>query len=115
MPGAYWASIVLAAFLSAAIGASAHEVPQSVPTGASALAIARHPSLAVIKAAPDFTLLDSADRRLRLSELRGRVVLLSFIYTSCATTCPLLTYRMGLLRIGSRTRAYGLARSASCP
>jgi protein SCO1/2 len=92
--------VMLAGFLSAAgcISAPAHEVQQSVPTGASALAIANHPSLAVIKAAPDFTLLDSRDHRLKLSELRGRVVLLSFIYTNCATTCPLLTHRMGLLQ-----------------
>jgi protein SCO1/2 len=62
------------------------------------LAIATHPSFAVIKAAPDFSLLDSTDHRLKLSELRGRVVLLNFIYTNCATTCPLLTYRMGLLQ-----------------
>jgi cytochrome oxidase Cu insertion factor (SCO1/SenC/PrrC family) len=91
---------MLVAFLSAAvcIRASAHEIQKSVARGASALAIASHPSLVVIKAAPDFTLLDSDDHRFELSELRGRVVLLSFIYTNCATTCPLLTYRMGRLR-----------------
>ena len=94
------ACVLLAAFLSAAawMRASAHEAQQSVPTGPSALAIASHPSLALIKPAPDFTLLDSGDQRLKLSELRGRVVLLSFIYTNCATTCPLLTYRMGRLK-----------------
>jgi protein SCO1 len=93
------ACLTLAAFLAAAgcTGAPAHEVRGPVPSGASALAIANHPSLAVIKVAPEFSLLDSGDHRVKLSELRGRVVLLSFIYTSCATTGPLLTHRMGLL------------------
>jgi protein SCO1/2 len=93
------AAITLAVFLAAPgdIRLSAHEVKESGPAGASPLAIANHPSLAVIKAAPDFTLLDSGEHRLTLSQLRGRVVLLSFIYTTCITTCPLLTHQMGLL------------------
>ena len=92
-------SALLGVFLLATSGAlpSAHEAEQVAPTGATPLGIAVHPYFAVIKAAPDFTLLDSADRRFALSQLRGRVVLLSFIYTSCTTSCPLLTQRMGLL------------------
>ena len=49
---------------------------------------------------------DGANQRVTLSQLRGRVVLLSFIYTTCTTTCPLLTYQMGLLE--HRLRHAGL-------
>jgi protein SCO1/2 len=59
---------------------------------------AANPSLAVIRPAPDFTLLDPQGRPVRLSELRGRVVLLSFVYTSCPSACPLITQRMALLQ-----------------
>ena len=93
------ASALLGASILAASGAlsSAHEANGRAAARASPLGIAAHPYFAVIEAAPDFTLLDSANRRFALSRLRGRVVLLSFIYTSCTTTCPLLTQRMALL------------------
>jgi protein SCO1/2 len=56
------------------------------------------PSLPVIKPAPDFVLSDTAGRPVRLAALRGRVVLVSFIYTNCADACPLVSQRMSLLR-----------------
>jgi protein SCO1/2 len=61
------------------------------------LGVAAHPHLPVIKPAPDFILADTANRDFALSMLRGRVVLLSFIYTGCTTTCPLLMQRMTVL------------------
>jgi protein SCO1/2 len=99
---------VLAAFFMVAkdTRAPAHEMRQAAPPGASPLALADHLSLAVIKPAPDFTLVDGANQRVTLSHLRGRVVLLSFIYTTCTTTCPLLTHQMGLLE--HRLRHAGL-------
>jgi protein SCO1/2 len=54
--------------------------------------------LPLIKPAPDFTLLDTSGRPTQLSELRGHVVLISFIYTACSSACPLLTQRMALLQ-----------------
>lgn len=57
-------------------------------------ALAPTPKLPLIKPAPDFTLLDTSGRPTRLSELRGHVVLISFIYTICSATCPLLNQRM---------------------
>jgi len=51
----------------------------------------------VIKSAPDFTLLDTSGRPVRLLALRGHPVLLSFIYTKCSGACPLVTQRMALL------------------
>ena len=42
-------------------------------------------------AAPDFTLTDQDGHPVQLSSLRGKVVLLDFIYTSCPGPCPLLS------------------------
>lgn len=67
-------------------------------------ALSPRPALPAIRPAPDFALPDLDGRIIRLSELRGRVVLLSFIYTRCSSACPLLTNRVALLqrRLGGR-------------
>ena len=44
--------------------------------------------------APEFTLTTQEGLRLSLQELRGKVVAVTFIYASCADTCPLLTAKM---------------------
>ena len=41
--------------------------------------------------APGFALTDQAERPLALEELRGRTVLLDFIFTRCSGPCPILT------------------------
>ncbi len=40
---------------------------------------------------PDFTLLDRNERPVRLASLRGKPLLVSFIYTGCFTVCPTQT------------------------
>ncbi len=40
--------------------------------------------------APAFDLIDRSGKRLRREDLQGRIVLLSFAYTNCATICPLI-------------------------
>jgi protein SCO1/2 len=42
-------------------------------------------------AAPDFALTDQDERPVSLAALRGKVVLLDFVYTSCPGPCPILT------------------------
>jgi protein SCO1/2 len=54
--------------------------------------------LSTIGPAPAFTLTAQDDRRLSLADLRGKVVVLTFIYTTCTDTCPLLTAKMASLQ-----------------
>ena len=48
--------------------------------------------------APEFTLTNQEGLRASLSALRGRVVAITFIYTTCVDTCPLLTAKMAGLQ-----------------
>ncbi len=53
---------------------------------------ARERYLQVVNApAPDFALLDTDGRAVGLSDLRGKVVVLNFIYASCPDVCPVHT------------------------
>jgi protein SCO1/2 len=47
--------------------------------------------VAVLDPAPDFELVDQNGARLALSSLRGKLVVLDFVYTACPGPCPLLT------------------------
>ncbi len=44
--------------------------------------------------APDFTLQDRNGRAVKLSDFKGRVVVLNFIYASCPDVCPLQSARI---------------------
>jgi protein SCO1 len=54
--------------------------------------------LSRIGPAPDFALTAQNGRRLALADLRGKVVAVTFIYASCADTCPLLTAKLAGLQ-----------------
>jgi protein SCO1/2 len=54
--------------------------------------------LAKIGPAPAFTLTTADGGRLSLADLRGRVVAVTFIYATCADTCPLLTAKLAGLQ-----------------
>ena len=53
---------------------------------------------------PDFALRDSLGRRVRLSEFRGKAVLLTFIYDHCPDVCPLIVGNLhtALVKLGSQ-------------
>ena len=51
-------------------------------------------ALPTLGTAPDFALLDQQGRTFSSAELRGKTVLVSFIYTSCIDECPLLSSAM---------------------
>ncbi len=50
--------------------------------------------LAVIQQAPAFSLTDQDGKVVRLADLRGKVLLVSFIFTTCSGSCPATTHRM---------------------
>jgi protein SCO1 len=55
---------------------------------------------------PDFALRDQHGQVVRLSHLRGRVVLLTFLYTHCPDVCPLTATNLNtaLTRLGAARR-----------
>lgn len=59
--------------------------------------------LPIIDRAPDFQLTNQDGAPTSLRGLRGKVVVVTFIFTSCKDTCPLLTAKMASLqgRLGS--------------
>ena len=54
--------------------------------------------LSKIRPAPEFTLTTQDNARLSLRDLRGKIVAVTFIYASCADTCPLLTAKLAGLQ-----------------
>jgi len=48
--------------------------------------------------APEFTLTDQNGKHVALKDLRGKVLAVTFIFASCADTCPLLTAKMAGLQ-----------------
>ena len=52
-------------------------------------------ALPVIRTAPPFALTTQDDKPLGLADLRGKVVLVSFVFTTCNGTCPATTSRLG--------------------
>jgi protein SCO1/2 len=67
-------------------------------TAGTADAAAKPEALPTIGPAPAFTLTAQDERRLSLANLRGKAVVLTFIYATCADTCPLLTAKMAALQ-----------------
>src|SRR6266849_866890 len=66
--------------------------------GGPSLAGEKASRLAVIQKAPEFTLTDQADKRFSSASLKGKVWLVSFVFTTCNGTCPATTHRMGQIQ-----------------
>lgn len=62
--------------------------------------------LADIGPAPAVELIDQEGRPFRLADLRGKAVVVSFVYTTCSGTCPATTSR--LARVQSALKDAGL-------
>src|SRR5437773_8319921 len=60
--------------------------------------------LAVIQSAPDFTLATQDSSKLSSSDLNGKVLLVSFIFTTCNGTCPATTHRMSQIQEEMKSR-----------
>jgi protein SCO1/2 len=52
----------------------------------------------VKQTAPGFTLTNQDGQKVSLHELRGKVVLLTFMFTHCPAACPLVTAKMSMMR-----------------
>jgi len=55
-------------------------------------------TLSKIGPAPEFVLTTQTGARLSLRDLRGKVVAVTFIYSNCVDTCPLLTAKLAGLQ-----------------
>ena len=66
--------------------------------GASAHATLEDARLPVVGPAPQFALTAETGERVALSDLRGKVLAVTFIYATCTDTCPLLTAKMAEIR-----------------
>ena len=60
--------------------------------------------LAVIQKAPDFALTTQDGKTLRQADLKGQVLLVSFIFTTCNGTCPATTHRMTQIQEALKAR-----------
>jgi protein SCO1/2 len=60
--------------------------------------ISQEQQLPKIGPAPGFTLNSQDGTQISLSDLRGKVVAVAFIFTLCAATCPVLTPMMSLVQ-----------------
>ncbi len=72
----------------------------------------REPRSAIAGVVPDFALTDHEGERVRVSDLRGKIVLLTFLYTQCPDICPLMADNLNaaLLELDPRS-ARGRARA----
>src|SRR5262245_24614867 len=66
--------------------------------------------LAVIQPAPPFSLTTQSGAPLRSADLKGKVLLVSFIFTTCSGFCPATTHRMAGVQQELKTR--GLSKKA---
>jgi protein SCO1/2 len=66
--------------------------------------------LAVVQQAPDFTLTTQDGNKFSSKDLKGKILLVSFIFTTCNGTCPATTHRMGQIQEELKTR--GLLKDA---
>jgi len=103
--GDYWLEKVLTKGFVATTEAG---TPAALPT---ARVVTPEPNrgVAVGDPIPDFALTDQTGRTLRLSELRGEPVAVTFIYTRCpiATACPLTTTRFAKLDSLLKAKGFG--------
>jgi protein SCO1/2 len=72
----------------------------------SPVAIAAESYLPVIEEAPQFSLTNVNGAKVRSAQLRGSVIVLTFMYTHCSSLCPLVTEKMK--KIADRLGTEGL-------
>jgi protein SCO1/2 len=90
-------SVLLLATLTCAVAVTAAPAKAPVFLG---------PAITNPAVAPDFTLRDQHGRVVRLSAQRGKVVMITFLYTHCPDLCPLTAAHINaaLTRLGPRRK-----------
>jgi protein SCO1/2 len=63
-------------------------------SGCAREAAGDYPASNVNDCLPDVSLIDQHGQAISLASLKGKPVLIDFIYTSCASTCPVLTSKI---------------------
>jgi protein SCO1 len=96
----YWLEEILTrGFVPTPAGAAASGAVTPIPNR----------GIAVGDPVPDFALTDQTGKTVRLSEMRGETVALSFLYTRCpiATACPMTASRFSKLEAMLREKGFG--------
>ncbi|MFQ5422967.1 MAG: SCO family protein [Phycisphaerae bacterium] len=62
---------------------------------------------------PDFTLIERSGRKTRLADMRGRIWVADFVFTSCAGPCPIMSLRMADLQRSLARAGLGAVRCVS--
>lgn len=75
--------------------------------GALAVTAGPNEALPRIGLAPEFALIDQDGKAFSLHDTRGHVAVVTFIFTSCSSTCPLLTAKL----LGVQRNLGGYARN----
>ena len=66
----------------------------------------------LFESAPDFALTSQDGGQVKLSSYRGKIMLVSFVFTTCNGTCPATTHRLALvIRCASRCRSSMASRA----
>src|SRR5262249_19779267 len=60
--------------------------------------------LAIIADAPSFSLINQSGEKVASGDTRGKVCLVSFVFTTCNGTCPATTHRMSLVQQALKER-----------
>lgn len=93
--------VACATLLDAGARALAHE-PTQIRRG-----VAPPERRAIYRQAPRFSLTTHEGGTFSLAQLRGKVVLVNFIYTTCPDVCPLLTSQMAGVQAAVSARGLG--------
>jgi len=81
-------TLALLVFLFPELVGQTHETVSSVPKNLSAVKVK----------APDFVLMNQDNERFDSAKLRGKVVALNFIFTTCSDVCPFFTANLAQLQ-----------------
>jgi protein SCO1 len=91
------ALLLVAGALTAGCGGGGKAAAEPPPSFAGA-------ALKPPKTTPDFSLSDAHGQKISLSQQRGKLVLVTFIYTHCPDVCPLITQNLNdaLQQLGAK-------------